>query len=260
MIQKENIGGVYVIPSFESSFGKWNSISEHFISLKKKCFRIVKSEFLFTVWFGVLFVRNGYYKDGIFRFNISLPKDFPNTVDAPVCCEYIIFTLNLVSIVSLFLFLTFTQTVIFQSELVHPLICPYTGILNISDAFATWNPTEHHLWQLLKYIQFTFGYPVACLNSDSIKISNKEAADLIRSQKLSEFEEKAKECVRISRDKIYEDPPTDDKHYITFSVFEDEIHSIVLDKIKNTSETSSTSPPLSGLSWVHEGEFKALRK
>lgn len=149
---------------------------------------------------------------------------------------------------------------IFQSELVHPLICPNTYTLDISDAFPTWNPTEHHLWQLLKYIQFIFTHPVACLGSVSIKISNQEAAELIQSQKLSEFEEKVKECVRISKDKVYDDPPTDDKHYITFSMFDEEIHRIILDKIKNKIETTSASPPPAGLSWVNEGEFKALRK
>lgn len=206
MIQKENIAGVYVIPSYESSF----------------------------VWFGVIFVRSGYYRDGIFRFNISLPKDFPNTTDVP--------------------------TVIYQSELIHPLICPYTGILNIADAFPTWNPSEHHLWQLLKYIQFIFAHPVACLSNATVKISNQEAAELIRTQKLTEFEEKIKECVRISKDKIYDDPPTDDKHYITFSMFDEEIHRLVLEKIKTKCETQSVSPPPSGLSWVNEGEFKALGK
>lgn len=39
---------------------------------------------MISVWFGVMFVRSGYYRDGIFRFNISLPKDFPNTTDVPV--------------------------------------------------------------------------------------------------------------------------------------------------------------------------------
>lgn len=93
-----------------------------------------------------------------------------------------------------------------------------------------------------------------------VKVSNQDAADLICSQKLTEFEDKVKECVRISKDKIYDEPPTEDKHYITFSMFDEEIHRMVLDKIKNNCETTSTSPPPSGLSWVNKGEFKALRK
>lgn len=30
------------------------------------------------VWFGVIFIRSGIYEDGIFRFNIFLPEDFPD--------------------------------------------------------------------------------------------------------------------------------------------------------------------------------------
>lgn len=148
---------------------------------------------------------------------------------------------------------------IFQSDIIHPLICPYTGITNISDAFPTWNPSENHLWQLLKYVQFIFHHPT-CLNSPSTKISNQEAADLLREQKFTEFAEKVKECVRLSKDKIYDEPPTEDRHYITFSMFDEEMHRNVLDNIRSKAETKSTSPPPSGLSWVNEGEFQPLRK
>lgn len=33
---------------------------------------------LITVWFGVIFVRSGLYEDGVFRFNIILPENFPD--------------------------------------------------------------------------------------------------------------------------------------------------------------------------------------
>ncbi|XP_017776949.1 PREDICTED: protein crossbronx homolog [Nicrophorus vespilloides] len=50
MIQSENIEGVYVIPSKESSL----------------------------LWFGVIFVRSGLYENGVFRFNIELDENFPD--------------------------------------------------------------------------------------------------------------------------------------------------------------------------------------
>lgn len=209
----------------------------------------------FVVWFGVIFVRNGYYAEGIFRFNISLPKDFPNTTDVPVSICHFFHSENVTNNLSFKM-----QKVIFQSEVIHPLICQYTGITNISDAFPSWNPTENHLWQLLKYIQFIFLHPIACLSSNTVKVSNQEAADMLREQKLAEFAEKVKECVRVSKDKIYDEPPTDDKHYITFSMFDEETHRSVLMNIKSKADKKSTSPPPSGLSWVNEGEFKALRK
>lgn len=157
------------------------------------------------------------------------------------------------------------QTVIFQSELVHPLICPFTGITNVIDAFASWQSTDNHLWQLLKYIQFIFQHPVACVNGiDSpTKISNQEVADLLlMNNNIDVFAEKAKDCVRLSREKVYDEPPTDDKHYIRFSTFDEEIHRNVLENITNKLNRmgSSASPPPSGLSWVNEGEYKPLSK
>lgn len=96
----------------------------------------------------------------------------------------------------------------------------------------------------------------------STKISNQEAAELLQLNKIDEFAEKAKDCVRLSKEKIYDEPPTDDKHYITFSVFDEEIHRNVLENITSKIDrmVSSSSPPPSGLSWVNEGEYKPLSK
>jgi len=33
---------------------------------------------LFPVWFGVLFVRQGVYQGGIFRFCVHIPEAFPD--------------------------------------------------------------------------------------------------------------------------------------------------------------------------------------
>lgn len=142
----------------------------------------------------------------------------------------------------------------------HALICPFTGALNISDAFATWNPNEDHLWQLIKYIQFVFEHPISCLNDEHSNVNNQEAFALIRENKMIEFKEKVKECVRISKDKVYDAPPTDDKHYITFNLYDEDLHKGVLDSIRNKTDSSSISPPPTGLSWVKPGEFKPLSK
>jgi ubiquitin-protein ligase len=36
-----------------------------------------------AVWFGVLFIRQGFYQGGIFRFTINIPSTFPDS-DCPV--------------------------------------------------------------------------------------------------------------------------------------------------------------------------------
>uniref|UniRef100_A0A0K8TT76 Putative ubiquitin conjugating enzyme n=1 Tax=Tabanus bromius TaxID=304241 RepID=A0A0K8TT76_TABBR len=202
MIQTEDVGGVYVIPSHDNSF----------------------------IWFGVIFVRDGYYSGGIFRFNISLPDNFPDDSKAP--------------------------TVIFQNEIFHPLICPYTGTLDTSGAFPVWISGSNHIWQLLKYIQFIFNQPQMCLNAE--KLPNQTASDLL-SQNKAEFIQKVKECVNLSCDKVYDPPPTDDKHFIVFEKFDNEIHGPVLANMKSKEDISG-SPPTSGLSWVNKGEFKPLSK
>ncbi|XP_034948261.1 protein crossbronx homolog [Chelonus insularis] len=51
LMQKQNIGGVYVIPSAQNPYN----------------------------WFGVLFVRQGMYKAAVFRFTIILPDTFPDS-------------------------------------------------------------------------------------------------------------------------------------------------------------------------------------
>lgn len=53
------------------------------------------------VWFGVIFIRSGIYEDGIFRFNIFLPEDFPDG-GHPVSnffldmCVYIYLPINII--------------------------------------------------------------------------------------------------------------------------------------------------------------------
>ena len=39
--------------------------------------------FLFLVWYGVIFVRMGIYQDGVFRFKLNVPSNYPDG-DCPV--------------------------------------------------------------------------------------------------------------------------------------------------------------------------------
>ena len=43
---------------------------------------------MFLVWFGVIFVRQGFYKEAVFRFNILLPDKFPDDKTVPVSAEW----------------------------------------------------------------------------------------------------------------------------------------------------------------------------
>ena len=160
------------------------------------------------------------------------------------------------------------QTIIFQNELIHPLICPYTGALDIISAFPHWRTGEDHIWQLLKYVQAIFLDPLECLRlatsaATTVKLNNKEAADLL-TQNRAEFIAKVKLCVSASQQRVYEEPPTEDPHYLCFEPYDAELHEPVLQKLKagkastSAAAASATEKSAGGLSWVKEGEFKPL--
>ncbi|KAI8122510.1 hypothetical protein FF38_04328 [Lucilia cuprina] len=208
MVESEKIGGMYVIPSFGNSL----------------------------LWYGVIFVRHGFYDQGVFRFNILLPDKFPEDKTVP--------------------------TVIFQNEIFHPLICPFTGTLDLSHAFPHWRCGEDHVWQLLKYIQAIFNDPVDCIrlnSSTTIKWQNNEAVELLN-QNRAGYIARAKECVASSKEHVYDAPPTDDPHYISFEEFNDEIHGAIKERIREGKEpaTNTNNTQAKGLSWVKEGEYTPL--
>lgn len=71
--------GVYVIPSYENSLRKFFTFFQTF--LYKTSFNSLLD------WFGVIFVREGVYNEGIFRFSITLPDNFPSDTKAPVSMQ-----------------------------------------------------------------------------------------------------------------------------------------------------------------------------
>lgn len=119
---------------------------------------------------------------------------------------------------------------IFQTQILHPLVCPFTGNLNLSDGFEKWNINENHIWQILKYIQFCFENVSSCHKAKNIL--NSDAFNLL-SQNKAAFISKVHEDVRVSRDSIYNLPPTDDVHYIIFDKFDNILHTPIIKNIKN---------------------------
>lgn len=80
------------------------------------------------IWHGVIFPREGLYKDGIFKFQIQIPPEYPNS--AP--------------------------KVVFVSKVYHPLIAYDTGILDLSKRFPKWEPGKCFLVRVIYYIQDLF--------------------------------------------------------------------------------------------------------
>ena len=41
---------------------------------------------VFSVWYGILFIRQGLYQEGVFRFKVTIPDNFPDG-DCPVSTQ-----------------------------------------------------------------------------------------------------------------------------------------------------------------------------
>ena len=97
------------------------------------------------VWFGVIFIRDGLYDEGIFHFNIYLSDDFPAA--KPVFR--------------------------FKSKIFHPQIEQCKGILNFRNFFESHGRRRTRIWEMVRYARSCF-YHLDIKNS-----VNKEAAELL---------------------------------------------------------------------------------
>lgn len=80
------------------------------------------------IWQSVIFIRQGYYKDGIFPFTIDIPKDYPNS----------------------------KPTIRFSTYIYHPLIDPETGHLSLEGKFSNWTPGKDFIFSVLAYVKHIF--------------------------------------------------------------------------------------------------------
>lgn len=101
---------------------------------------------------GIIFIRRGLYRDGIFRFVIKLPLSY-NDID------------------------TYPE-VVFTPPVFNPLVDMATGVLDLrlDEFFAKeWNPEKHHLVSVVTYIKKIF-----YLKDYSVynKVANEEAREL----------------------------------------------------------------------------------
>lgn len=158
------------------------------------------------------------------------------------------------------------QSIIFQDNIIHPLVCPYTKCLDISHAFPEWRSGEDHLWQVLRYMQTVFAEPLETIRglNTTKELSNVEAAQLLLNNKHA-YAALVDQTIEESKSHIYDPPSTDDPHYITFEQFQPDLHGPVLDQIRSSKgkllpEVNGGGGVATGLSWVKikEGEFKPL--
>ena len=175
LLQKQKMPGVYVIPSSKSPL----------------------------VWFGVLFIRQGMYQEGVFRFKLFIPENFPDG-DCP--------------------------KLVFDDFVFHPIVDPKTFELDLRRGFHKWKRNVNHIWQVLLYARRIF-YKI-----DTKDPLNREAAN-IHQENLDGYRARVSDCVAQWRKRLYKPNPedADDPHYIKFSPFEAQVHGPLLDGILATT-------------------------
>ncbi|XP_064598924.1 LOW QUALITY PROTEIN: AKT-interacting protein-like [Liolophura sinensis] len=175
-LQKQNISGLYVIPSAKSPL----------------------------VWFGVLFIRQGLYQDGIFKFTLSIPETYPDGG---------------------------CPRIVFDPPVFHPIINPDTGELDVKRGYPKWRRNVNQLWHVLYYTRVAF-YKI-----DTKSPWNSEAATLYE-QNLDEFKVKVSETINNSKKNLYDPPSTDDPHEIRFGPWEVGVH----EEARNQMLSPKSSP------------------
>ncbi|KAL7633749.1 UNVERIFIED_CONTAM: hypothetical protein RMT77_015703 [Armadillidium vulgare] len=200
LLQKQRVAGVYVIPSANSPM----------------------------VWFGVIFIRQGLYQGGIFRFALHIPENYPDG-DVP--------------------------SVFFETPVFHPLVDPETGELEVKKGFSNkWRRNVHHLWHVLLYLRRIF-YKIETVNP-----LNPEAAVLYESDQ-SLFESRVSSCVKNSQDQKFEPPKMGDPHAIVFSPYDPAKHDSVREELKSAQkELMIPEDTPKGLSWIQGGTLNIFSK
>ncbi|XP_072374354.1 AKT-interacting protein isoform X1 [Scyliorhinus torazame] len=201
LVVKQKLPGVYVQPSYGSAL----------------------------MWFGVIFIRHGLYQDGVFKFTIYIPDNYPDG-DCP--------------------------RLMFDMPVFHPLVDPTTGELDVKRAFTKWRRNHNHIWQVLMYARRVF-YKI-----DTVNPLNPEAAVLYEKD-IHLFKSKVIDSVKLCNSRLFDQPKMDDPYAISFSPWNPAIHEEAREKMltqKKKSDDQTKSMHMAGLSWVKPGSTQPFSK
>ncbi|XP_063801685.1 AKT-interacting protein isoform X1 [Pseudophryne corroboree] len=201
LVVKQKLPGVYIQPSYRSAL----------------------------MWFGVIFIRHGLYQDGVFKFTVYIPDNYPDG-ECP--------------------------RLVFDIPVFHPLVDPVSGELDVKRAFAKWRRNHNHIWQVLMYARRIF-YKI-----DTVSPLNPEAAVLYEKD-VQLFKSKVVDSVKLCNSHLFNQPKIEDPYAITFSPWNPALHEEAREKMlapKKKSEEQYKTLHVSGLSWVKPGSVLPFSK
>jgi ubiquitin-protein ligase len=160
---------------------------------------------------GVIFIRRGLYRDGIFRFKMTLPPGYNDVNTHP--------------------------EIVFTPPVFNPLIDPITGALNFTadESLKTWNPERHYIVTALTYLKKVF-YKKEYAD---LPISNVAAIQLLQSDK-EEYYNKIRQSVEESMNRVYDELPSNSLCPMVFTEPKP-AHDEILSKIKGLNDENVSS-------------------
>lgn len=210
-------------------FTEYKLMAEYNLLTTHKCpgCYVVPSALTPLIWHGVLFIRQGLYQEGIFRFILTIPENFPDG-DCP--------------------------SLVFSFPVFHPLVDSSTGELDVKRAFPKWRKSANHIWQVLLYARRVF-YKI-----DTKQPWNKEAASLYDNEPEA-FRKEVLKTVSASKEKIDEPVKSDDPHILRFTPLDPSVHEEVRKKMMSMqvsqNEPGGVKP---GLSWMKPGSVQIFAR
>ncbi|XP_059163211.1 AKT-interacting protein-like isoform X2 [Physella acuta] len=203
LLQQKKIQGVYVMPCAKTPL----------------------------IWSGLIFIRQGLYLGGAFRFSLTIPDNYPDG-DCP--------------------------TFVFEFPIFHPLVDPATGELDIKRAFPRWRRNINHLWEIVQYAKKVF-YKI-----ETKSASNLDAAVLYE-QDRDVFNSRVAESLKLSKDRLYQPPNLDDPYALRFSPWNEAIHpdtkrQMIQSSQKQSNDAGSANPSDLGLTWIESGQTKVFTR
>ncbi|CAH0479355.1 unnamed protein product [Peronospora belbahrii] len=137
--------GIYVLPSFDHS----------------------------RVWYGVIFIHAGLYRNGIFKFTIFLPESYNGPGTYP--------------------------RIVFHTNVFHPYVDEETKELDLKPKFPKWDPELNYMVAVLTYLKGIFymkDFP------ETNSVANCEALDMFCHDP-ENYVNKVEECVDESLTNVY---------------------------------------------------------
>lgn len=163
------------------------------------------------VWDGVIFVRTGVFKNGIFRFILQLEPTFPSQSNPPV--------------------------IKLTSNILHPLVDEETLVFDTSSAFPTWSENDH-IYEILKFLKYALDNVEYCC-AQIQRPANTTAVDLFNSDQ-PKFLDTAREAVARTVNEVFNSNANDDQlHAFSFDKNSVDQSFQILESMKRSDFTDS---------------------